>query len=69
MMGSFVGRGNQYIQLVKVMYSKLLMIGKQLSTFPHKVWGLNHRPQRWEVSVLPLRHSGSHSGSNNHIKL
>ena len=37
MMGSFVGRGNQYIQLVKVLYSKLSTMGKQLSTFPHKV--------------------------------
>ena len=41
-MGSFMGRGNQYIQLVKVLYCKLLPIGKQLPAFPHKVWGLNH---------------------------
>ena len=51
-MGSFVGRGNQYIQLVKVLYCKVLTIGNQLPTFPHKVRDLNHRPQRWEVSVL-----------------
>ena len=50
------GRGNQYIQLVKVLYCKLLTIGKQLPTFPHRVKGLNYRPQRWEASVLPLRH-------------
>ena len=31
-MGSFVGRGNQYIQLVKVLYCKLPTIGKQLPT-------------------------------------
>ena len=31
-------------------------IRKQLTTFPHKVWGLNCRPQRWEASVLPLPH-------------
>ena len=37
----------QYIQLVKVLYCKLPTIGKkQLPTFPHKVRGLNHRPQR-----------------------
>ena len=30
MMDSFVGRGNQYIQLVKILYCKLLTIGKQL---------------------------------------
>ena len=53
-MGSFVTRGNQYIQLVKVLYYKLPTIGKQLPTFPHKVRGLNRQPQRWEGSVLPL---------------
>ena len=37
-MGNFVGRGNQYIQLVQVLYSALLTISKQLPTFPHKVW-------------------------------
>ena len=58
MIGSFVGSGNQYIQLVKVLYCKLLTSGKQLTTSPHKVRGLNRRPQRWEASVLPLRHRG-----------
>ena len=38
-MGSFVGRGNQYIQLVKFLYCKLSTVGKQLPTFPHKVEG------------------------------
>ena len=33
-------------------------MSKQLPTFPHKVWGLNCRPQRWEASVLPLHHHG-----------
>ena len=33
MAGSFVGRGNQYKQLVKVLYYKVLTIGKQLN-FP-----------------------------------
>ena len=47
MMGSFAGRRNQYIQLAKVLYCKLPTIGKQLSTFPHKVQGLNCRPQRF----------------------
>ena len=32
--------------------------GKQLPTFPHRVHGLNPRPQRWEVSVLTLHHRG-----------
>ena len=40
---------NQYIQLVKVQNYKLPTIGKHLSTFPHKVTGLNHGPQRWKV--------------------
>ena len=43
-------------RLVKVLYCKLLTAGKQLSSFPHRVWGLNCRPQRWEASGLPLRH-------------
>ena len=33
-MGSWKGRGNQYIQFVRVMYCKLLTNGKQLSAFP-----------------------------------
>ena len=32
MMGSFMGRGNQYIQLVKVLYCKLPTISKQLQS-------------------------------------
>ena len=51
--GSYVGRGNQYMQLVKVLHCKLPTIGKQLPTSPHEVQGLNRRSQRWEVSVLP----------------
>ena len=35
--------------LVKVLYCKLLTIGKEPSTFPHSVQGLNHQPQRWEA--------------------
>ena len=35
--GSFVGRGNQYIQLVKVLYCKLPTISKQLSDMGSKV--------------------------------
>ena len=48
-MGSFVGGGNQYI---KVLYCELLTIGKQLPTFPHKVQGLNHRTQTWDLSDI-----------------
>ena len=33
--GSFMGRGNQYILLVKVLYGKLLTNSKQLPAFPH----------------------------------
>ena len=53
-MGSFVGRGNQYVQLVKLLYCKLQTSGKQPLTFPLKVRGLNCQPQRWEAIVLPL---------------
>ena len=34
--GSWKGRGNQYIQLVTVLYCKLATIGKQLPAFPLK---------------------------------
>ena len=34
MMGSFVGKGNQYIQLVKVLYYELPTISKPIPTFP-----------------------------------
>ena len=37
MMGSFIDRGNQYIQLVKVLYCKLLTYDKQLPAFSHVV--------------------------------
>ena len=40
-MGSLVGRGNQYIQLVKVLYCKLPTFRKKLPAFS-KVWDLNH---------------------------
>ena len=35
--GSFMGIGNQYIHLVKVLYCKLLTNGKQLPDFPLEV--------------------------------
>ena len=50
----FVGTGHQYIQLVKVLYCKLLTIGKATTDFPIWVWGLNRKHQRWEAGVLPL---------------
>ena len=52
MTGIWVGRGNQYLHSVKVLYCKLPTIGQQLPTFPHEIQGLNRRPQ----SVLPLHH-------------
>ena len=57
--GSWKGRGNQYIQFVRVLYCKLLTNGKQLPAFPlEAVPGTEPRPQRWEVRVLPLCHRG-----------
>ena len=48
-------RGNQYIQLVKVLYCKLQTNGKQLPAFPLEVGpGTEHRSQRWEARLLPL---------------
>ena len=57
--GSWKGRGNQYIQFVRVVYCKLPTNGKQLPAFPLKaVTGIEPRPQRWEARVLPLCHRG-----------
>ena len=58
-MGSFMGRGNQYIQLVKVLYCKLPTNSKQLPAFPLEIGpGFELRSQRLEVRVLPLYHHG-----------
>ena len=58
-MGSWKGRGNQYIQFVRVLYCKLPTNGKQLPAFPlEAVPGTEPPPQRWEVRVLPLSHRG-----------
>ena len=57
--GSWKGKGNQYIQLVKVLYCKLPIKAKQLPAFPLEAWpGTKPRPQRWEARVLPLCHHG-----------
>ena len=57
--GSWKGRGNQYIQLVRVLYCKLLTNSKHLPAFPLKVGlGIKLRSQRWEARVLPLCHRG-----------
>ena len=59
MMGSWKGRGNQYIQFVRALYCKLLTNGKQLPAFPLEALpGTEPQPQRWEVRVLPLCHCG-----------
>ena len=58
-MGSWNGRGNQYIQFVRVLYCKLPTNGKQLPAFLlEAVLGTEPRPQRWEARVLPLCHRG-----------
>ena len=57
--GSWKGRGNQYIQFVRVLYCKLTTNGKQLPAFPlEAVPGIEPWPQRWEARVLPLCHHG-----------
>ena len=46
--GSFMGRRNQYIQLIKVLYCKLPTNSKQLPAFPLEVGpGFELRSQRW----------------------
>ena len=57
--GSWKGRGNHYIQFVRVLYCKLPTNGKQLPAFLlEAVPGIEPRPQRWEARVLPLCHRG-----------
>ena len=59
MMSSWKSRGNQYIQLVQVLYCKLPSNGKQLPAFPLEVGpGTEPRSQRWEARVLPLCQCG-----------
>ena len=51
--GSWKGRGNQYIQFVRVLYCKLPTNGKQLPAFPLEAMaGIEPRPQRWEARVF-----------------
>ena len=58
-MGSWKGRGNQYIQFVRVLYYQLPTNGTQLPAFPlEAVLGIEPQPQRWEARVLPLCHRG-----------
>ena len=45
MMGSFTVQKNQFRQLVKILHCQLVTIEKQLATFPHRIWVLNHRLQ------------------------
>ena len=52
-MGSWKGRGNQYIQFVRILYCKLPTNGKQLPAFPLEAMpGTEPRPQRWEARVF-----------------
>ena len=62
MTGSWKGRGNQYIQFVRVLYCQLPTDGKQLPAFPlEAIPGIEPRPQRLEARVLPLCHRGPKS--------
>ena len=50
--GSWEGRGNQYIQLVKVLYCELPTNGKQLPAFPlEAMLGTEPRSQRWDTKI------------------
>ena len=58
---SWKGRGNQYIQFVRVLYCKLPTNGKQLPAFPlEAVPGTKPRPQRWEEKL----HQGQYTEKN-----
>ena len=65
--GSWKGRGNQYIQFVRVLYCKLPTNGKQLPAFPLEAMpGIEPRPERWEARVLPLCHVAPTAVSSNY---
>ena len=58
-LGSWKGRGNQYIQFDRFLYCNLPTNGKQLPVFPLEAMPRTKpRPQRWEARVLPLCHRG-----------
>ena len=62
-MGSWKGRGNQYIEFIRVLYCKLPTNGKQIPAFPlEAVPGTEPWPQRWETSVATLPLGPSHTG-------
>ena len=64
-MGSWKGRGNRYIQLVKVLYCKLPTNRKQLPAFPLEAMLVTEPwPRRWEASVA-LCHRGRYIMKSN----
>ena len=73
-MGSWKGRGNQYIEFARVVYCKLPTNGKQLPAFPLKaVTGIEPRPQRWDVhltntsTMAPLLDGGNKTKLNQNM--
>ena len=54
-MGSWNGRGNRYIQFIRVLYCKKPTNGKQLPAFTlEAVQGTEARLQRWEARVATV---------------
>ena len=57
--GSWKSRGNQYIRLVKVLYCKLSINVKPITSFQlEDLPGLELQSKRCEASVLPLHEHG-----------
>ena len=56
-MGSWKGRGNQYMQFVRVLYCKLLTNGKQLPAFPLEL----------ELSQKTSKTKNSHKSLNSRL--
>ena len=52
MMGSWKGRGNQYIQFARVLYCKLPTNGKQLPAFPLEAV-LGTEPRHHSATMAP----------------
>ena len=69
MTGSWKGRGNQYIKLVRVLYCKLLSNDKQLPAFPLEATpGTEPRPHRWEAKLCYCSVNEPHMGGS-HLEI
>ena len=63
MMGNFMGRGNQYIHLVKVLYCKLPTICKKTTIFPTQGVGFEQLTSELGGKCVTTAPPSSHFGT------